>query len=162
MSDERHPHCVRVVEEMTAARQLAEWLTEKGFPASVEMPELVATPGDSLGITPESFTGYEVRVAMTEHAEPARQALEDLKEEVAARMEKVKKRSERTGTATAVCEECGKSSDWPATSMGTTETCPHCAAYMDVPDPEENWDDVDFGAEDTDNENEASNTKSDD
>ena len=31
--------------------------------------------------------------------------------------------------------------------MGKTEVCPHCGQYMDVPDPDENWDDVDFGGE---------------
>jgi hypothetical protein len=54
-------------------------------------------------------------------------------------------RSNRTGTVTAVCEECGKSSEWPATIMGTTETCPHCAAYMDIPDPDDDWAEVDVG-----------------
>ena len=53
--------------------------------------------------------------------------------------------AKRTGTVTAVCEECGKSSEWPATAMGTTETCPHCTAYMDIPDPEDDWSEVDFG-----------------
>lgn len=152
MSEERHPLCVKVVDDIASARSLAEWLTEKGHPAITMVPDLVASTGDSLGLTPETFTGYEVRVMKEADAEPARQAFEDLKEEVTARMEKLKKRAERTGTVTAVCEECGKSSDWPASSMGTTETCPHCDAFMDVPDPEENWDDVDFGEEDSEYE----------
>ena len=150
MADERHPCCVKVVEQMEAARQLAEWLTEKGFPATPVLPDLIANEGDSLGLSPETFTGFEVRVAKPEHVEPALQALEDLKAEVAERLEKVKKRSERTGTVSAVCEECGKESEWPAASMGTTETCPHCDSYMDVPDPDDDWDDVDFGAEEAD------------
>jgi hypothetical protein len=29
--------------------------------------------------------------------------------------------------------------------MGTTEVCPHCGAYMDVPDPDDDWSDMDFG-----------------
>ena len=40
------------------------------------------------------------------------------------------KRAARTGTVTAMCEECGKPSEWPASSMGTTEVCPHCTAYL--------------------------------
>ena len=66
--------------------------------------------------------------------------------------EREAKRASRTGTVTAVCEDCGKESEWPATAMGTTQTCPHCHCYMDVPDPDENWDDVDFGSEEPDNE----------
>ena len=155
MSEERHPHCVEVLEEMAAARALADWLTEKGYPAEPVIPDSVATPGDSLGLSPEAFTGYEVRVAKLEHVDAARQTLEELKEEVAAIRDMRKKRAERTGTITAVCEDCGKSSDWPASAMGTTETCPHCGRYLDVPDPDDqtNWDDVDFSAEDGEEEN---------
>jgi hypothetical protein len=29
--------------------------------------------------------------------------------------------------------------------MGTTEVCRHCGGYMDIPDPDEDWSDVDFG-----------------
>jgi hypothetical protein len=36
--------------------------------------------------------------------------------------------------------------------MGTTETCPKCGAYMDVPDPDDDWSGVDFGAPEEDNE----------
>lgn len=61
------------------------------------------------------------------------------------------KRAARTGTVTATCEECGHASEWPATAMGTTETCPKCDAYMDVPDPDDDWSGVDFGAPDEDN-----------
>jgi hypothetical protein len=32
--------------------------------------------------------------------------------------------------------------------MGTTETCPHCSHYMDIPDPDEDWSGVDFDSED--------------
>lgn len=147
MAEERHPHCVEVLEDMAAARTLAEWLTAKGFPAEPMMPDVVAMAGDSLGIAPETFTGFEVRVTKPEHAEPARQALDEMKEEVAAIRERRQKRAERTGTVSAVCEDCGKPSEWPASAMGTTETCPHCGRYLDVPDPDENWDDADFSGE---------------
>ena len=36
--------------------------------------------------------------------------------------------------------------------MGTIQDCPQCGQYMDVPDPDENWDDVDFTAESEDDE----------
>lgn len=62
------------------------------------------------------------------------------------------RRAHREGTVTAECEECGKTSEWPATSMGKTETCPHCTAYMDIPDPDDDWGDVDFGDPEEDNE----------
>src|SRR6185437_7749027 len=135
MADERHPQCVLVAEEMGSARALADWLTDKGFLAEPVMPSIVATPGDSLGISEEVFAGIEVRVAKPEDAAPAKQAIEAMREEIAAIRDRQQKRSERTGTVSAVCEDCGKASDWPASAMGTTQTCPHCAHYMDVPDP---------------------------
>jgi hypothetical protein len=55
------------------------------------------------------------------------------------------KRANRTGTVVAECEECGAKSEWPAAAMGTTETCPHCLAYMDIPDPDDDWANVDVG-----------------
>lgn len=151
MADELHPNCVRVMETIDGAKSMADWLSEKGFPAAVQLPDVVADTGDSLGLTPETVKGYEVRVLNEADAEPARQAFEDSKDEVAARMAKLKQRAERTGTVSAICEDCGKSSDWPASAMGTTETCPHCDAYMDIPDPDDDWDDVDFGEEEDDN-----------
>jgi len=156
MAVERHPQCVLVAQEMATARLLAEWLTDKGFPAEPIMPAAIATPGDSLGFTEETFNGIEVRVLSAEHVKPAKSAIEEMKDEVTAVQERRQKRAERTGTVNAVCEDCGKASDWPALAMGTTETCPHCGNYMDVPDPDENWDDVDFEAADDDNNTEAS------
>lgn len=148
MSEERHPQTILVAEEFSTANALAEWLTEKGFPAEVVRPSAAATPGDSLGLSPEIGSGIEVRVLSVEHVEPAKQAIDEQKAAIAEIRAREEKRAARTGTVEAVCEECGKSSTWPASQMGTTQDCPHCGAYMDIPDPDENWDEADFeGAE---------------
>jgi hypothetical protein len=152
MADAVHPQTVLTVEEIGTARALADWLTDKGFPAEVVTPGAVATPGDSLGLSEETFPGIEVRVVKPEHVEPARQAIAEQKEALDEIRALHQKRASRTGTTTAVCEDCGKASGWPAAEMGTTQTCPHCGRYMDVPDPDEKWDDVDFEAEDEDTE----------
>jgi hypothetical protein len=152
MSVDRHPQCVLVASEMATAQALAEWLTEKGFPAEVVTPGPVATPGDSLGLSEETFPGLEVRVVKPEHVEPARGAMAEHKETLEAIQARQRKRAERTGTVTAVCEDCGKSSDWPAAEMGTTQVCPHCDSYMDIPDPEDDWGDVDFGTAEAESE----------
>ena len=148
MADDRHPQCVLVAEQLATATALADWLTDKGFPAQVVTPEPLGGSGDSLGISEAAAPVLEVRVLKPEHVEPARAAIEEQKEALQAIRARQQKRAERTGTVTAVCEECGKSSEWPASEMGTTQDCPHCGEYMDVPDPDENWDDVDFGTED--------------
>jgi hypothetical protein len=148
MSEDRHPQTILVAEEFATANALAEWLTEKGFPAEVVRPSAAATPGDSLGLSPETGAGIEVRLMSLEHMEPAKQAIAEQKEAIAEIRSREEKRAARTGTVEAVCEDCGKSSTWAASEMGTTQDCPHCHNYMDIPDPEENWDEADFeGAE---------------
>ena len=34
----------------------------------------------------------------------------------------------------ANCEDCGKPTTFPASKQGSVQTCPHCGAYLDVPD----------------------------
>jgi hypothetical protein len=155
MSEERHPQTISVEEEFSTANALAEWLTEKGFPAEVVRPSAAAMPGDSRGLSPEIGSGIEVRRLSVEHVEPAKQAIEEQKAAIAEIRAREEKRAARTGTVEAVCEECGKSSTWPASQMGTTQDCPHCAAYMDIPDPEETWEDVDFEGETREDEQKA-------
>ncbi len=33
---------------------------------------------------------------------------------------------------TVVCDECGKSSSFPASDRGSVQNCPHCRSYVDV------------------------------
>lgn len=42
----------------------------------------------------------------------------------------------------STCDRCGHEVQFPVAQSGTVQTCPHCAAYMDVdPDPEfGDWD----------------------
>ncbi|MDY3554058.1 hypothetical protein R5W24_003175 [Gemmata sp. JC717] len=66
--------------------------------------------------------------------------------QTAAAVNAVRERREnRTGTVSATCEDCGKSSEWPARAQGTTEVCPHCGGYMDILDPDDDWSGMDFG-----------------
>jgi hypothetical protein len=155
---ERDPRCVLALPEQTAAELIAAWLGEKGYGC-----ELVVRPP---GLTIEPLTHaaqpepaeYQVCVLKPEHMEPARELIEEHQAGVAALREREAKRANRTGTVTAVCEDCGKSSDWAAAAMGTTETCPHCLGYMDIPDPDgdNEWSDVDFGAAEEETEEKES------
>jgi hypothetical protein len=142
---ERHPNCVLVCQDRPTAAALAEWLTGKGHPAEVFDAGLPGEAGDALGFSPATVGGYEVRVTDESSVQPARGLLAEHAEALEQLQSARKRREQRTGTTTAVCEECGKSSEWPASAMGTTETCPHCQNYMDIPDPEDDWSGVDFG-----------------
>ncbi|MCE9565931.1 MAG: DUF2007 domain-containing protein [Planctomycetes bacterium] len=139
----RDPKCVFVAKDGASANLIAGVLIGAGFPAEV-MNE--ATLGGFEGITGLvpgfSHKGVEVWVTDPAHVDPAKQFLEEEMKTIEAEKQK---RDARTGTVTVACEECGKSSDWPANAMGTTEVCPHCTAYMDIPDPDDQWADVDFG-----------------
>jgi hypothetical protein len=114
---------------------------------------------DALGFSSTVAGGLEVRVLNPAQAEEARGLLV----EHAAALEELrardKQRAERTGTTTAVCEECGKSSEWPASEMGHTQVCPHCGRYMDIPDPDDDWGDVDVGGEEPEAEAEETEEK---
>ena len=144
---ERDPRCVLALPEQSAAELIAAWLGEKGYGCEV----VVTPPG--LAVEPLTHAAqpepaeYQVCVLKPEHMEPARALIAEHQAGVMALRELEAKRANRTGTVTAVCEECGKESEWPASAMGTTETCPHCFKYMDIPDPDEEneWSGVDFG-----------------
>ncbi|MBY0514467.1 MAG: hypothetical protein K2P78_11215 [Gemmataceae bacterium] len=128
---DRDPRCVLATPDARVAEAIAAWLTHREFPA-----EPVTAEGE-----------FQVWVANAEHASPAKELLDEQRDAIQAQRERDERRAARTGTVSAECEECGKASDWPAAAMGSTQTCPHCGRYMDVPDPDEDWDDVDFGAE---------------
>jgi hypothetical protein len=147
MSD-RDPRCVLTTSDRKAAEALAALLTEKGFPAEPVIPQMGTTASALTGETDAAVAPeFEVWVTNPDHSEPARALIAEQREMLAAVREREAKRAARIGTVTAVCEECGKSSEWPASEMGRTQECPHCGRYVDVPDPDENWDDVDFGSE---------------
>jgi hypothetical protein len=46
-----------------------------------------------------------------------------------------------SGTIEAVCEDCGKTTQFAASKNGTTQDCSHCGAYVDVGDDQLDWSD---------------------
>ena len=148
MSEDRDPRVVHVAPDLRTADVVASWLGEKGYLCETVPPDPPAVGTDGLGLEEPAAPGVEIRVLDVDQAEKARGALE----EAIALAKLASQRAARTGTVTATCEECGKPSDWPAADMGSTQECPHCLRYMDIPDPEDDWGDVDFGAPDGDDE----------
>lgn len=142
------PRTVFLADNPKLAEAVVQLLAGAGFAAeTVSAPPSAATEPIT-GLTDMVTPGeVEVRVTDEKQAEAARELLGSAISKAALRATQ-EKRASRTGTVAAVCEDCGKSSDWPAAAMGTTETCPHCTGYMDIPDPDDDWSDVDFGDED--------------
>lgn len=149
---QRDPRCVLAVPEPRAAELIAAWLTAKGIPAeTVARPPGAST--DPLSLAATLVPGeFQVWVTNPDHAAAASDLIEERQAGVEVLREREAKRAGPTGTTTAACEECSRSSEWPANQMGTTQNCPHCHAYMDVPDPDDNWDEWGFAEEEPEGE----------
>ena len=156
MSDERDPRTVYLAENAKLAEAALQFLISNDIPAEfgpVAPVETSALTGESS--TPEEFPILVIDPTKVEDAK----ALLTRVEQYPAFRAIMEKRAARTGTVTATCEDCGKPSDWPASAMGTTEVCPHCQGYMDIPDPDEDWSGVDFGEDEEAGEAEAEETE---
>jgi hypothetical protein len=156
MSDERDPRTVYLAEDAKLAEAAIQFLAANNIPAEFGP----VAPVETSALTGESSTPEEFPILVTDptKVEDAKALLTKVEQYPAFRAI-LDKRAARTGTVTATCEDCGKPSEWPAAAMGTTEVCPHCANYMDIPDPEDEWSDVDFGAPEGDEEAEEEREK---
>ncbi|QJW99264.1 hypothetical protein [Frigoriglobus tundricola] len=143
---ETDPRIVFVAENARIADAVIQLLGASGVPA--ELVDAGPPMSSALtGMTDEAATSFPIVVTDPTKVTAARELLATAETVSAVRAIR-EKREARTGTVTATCEDCGKPSVWPAAAMGTTEVCPHCAGYMDIPDPDDDWSNVDFGAAD--------------
>ncbi|MFM8273056.1 MAG: hypothetical protein ACKODX_12080 [Gemmata sp.] len=142
------PRIAFVADSSAVAEAVIRLLAANDIPAEITTSAGRTTTDPLTGAT-ELAQSDEFPIAITdpEKMEAARELLATAQTMAAVKAVR-DKRANRTGTVTATCEDCGKPSDWPAQAMGTTETCPHCHGYMDIPDPDDDWSGVDFGAED--------------
>ncbi len=149
---EDNPLTAFVAENQQVADAVVALLAGAGIDAEVHVPPIDTTSEPLTGASEVVFknTEFEIRVTNEAKLSEAKELIASAVGAAAVRAVR-EKRAARTGNVTVACEECGKSSDWPATAMGTTEVCPHCGAYMDVPDPDEDWSGVDFGTDEEDN-----------
>ena len=140
---DRDPKCVHVADSVATANLIVSWLSDHDIAAEVAREQ---SQGGIEGLTGwtagASENGIEVRVTHPEHAEKARQLLAAHEEQLSA--ERVA-RAALTGTVSAECEECGKTTEFPAAQQGSVQECPHCLKWIDVPDPNDNWDEAEEG-----------------
>ncbi len=128
---QRDPRCVFVADNFALGEVLAAWLGEQGIPAQVMNP---ATLGGLVGLSVwalagagVSAQGLEVWVLDPADADRARLLLEE-------HQQTLRERAAGGGPVRVVCEECGKAAEFPAGQRGSVQNCPHCEAYLDVPD----------------------------
>jgi hypothetical protein len=149
---EPNPATVFMAENVKLAEAVIQLLATHNIPAEAFTGEAHTVSEPVTGMSELSVPEeLEIRVTDPAKVAEARDLLTTAESAAAVRAIR-EKRLQRTGTITAVCEECGKSSEWPADTMGTTDTCPNCGAYMDIPDPDDDWSGVDFGQAEEENE----------
>lgn len=147
---ERDPRTVFVADNAQLAEAALKLLAASGISAEIE--QLPPPPISALtGFAEEGPQEFPILVMEPKKVDEAKELLATA-ENVSLLHAAREKRANRTGNVTAMCEDCGKPSEWPASAMGTTEVCPHCSGYMDIPDPDEDWSDVDFGEEEGEKE----------
>jgi predicted Zn-ribbon and HTH transcriptional regulator len=113
-------------ESVDEANVVAMWLNAQGITAFVKDQTMAGTFDFAALSTP---LGIEVYVT---DSDQAAQAVEALKEHYKKQAE-----AEAIGPPIeATCEECGQTSSFPYSQRGLVQRCPHCKAYMDVPDPD--------------------------
>jgi ribosomal protein S27E len=134
----RDPRCVFVGESAAQAETVAAYLSGQGIAAEVIEPN---TLGGLDGLN--FFTGIGARGLEVWVHDPA--AVPRARELLEAQAESLAQREARTGFVETECEECGARVKFPASEAGTVQDCPNCGAYLDVPDPDADGGDEDFG-----------------
>lgn len=145
---DRDPKCVFVADTLAESHSVVAFLGANGIDAQV-MNEL--TLGGFEGLTAwlpgkASLRGLEVWVTDPATADSARKLIAE-NEATLQRAEA--SRALRTEPISATCEECGRTAVFPPADQGTVQDCPHCRAFIDVPDADEenNESGVDFEEE---------------
>ncbi|MCS6864334.1 MAG: hypothetical protein RMJ56_04085 [Gemmataceae bacterium] len=140
---EHEARLVFVAEHPQVAEAVIQLLAHAGIAAELLPPrEPDSSPLTGLSTSPAEE--YPVIVTNPQQFDEAQELLATAEKQALLRAIR-EKRANRTGTVSATCADCGRTSAWPASAMGTTEVCPHCGAYMDVPDPDDDWSGIDFG-----------------
>ena len=117
----QEPVCIRHANNLEEASIIVAWLADQGVEAHIADPD---NPGVmAFGVTdPE---GIEVYVKDEATAQRARKLLEE--------HDRSKESRDATGDVSISCEACGNSYGFTADQRGSTQECPECGAYIDVP-----------------------------
>jgi hypothetical protein len=104
------------------------WLADRGVLSFVKNRNVIATVYVPFATAPK---GIEVCVLDGEQAKRARELLAEHADELRRRPQPIPPGK----VFRAVCEECGRPTDFPSELFGSVQTCPHCRANMDVNEP---------------------------
>ena len=105
---------------------VVHWLADRRVKAAIKDGHAAATLQVPAIIAP---AGIEVYALDPDQVEEARLLLRDHFDAVAA----IRAAAQRDPVE-ASCDDCGQSSTFPGEVRGRVEHCPHCNAYLDVPE----------------------------
>lgn len=122
-------------ENNAEAHLLSNFLEENGIEAHATLDESLAGYW-AFGVLPEI---HKPQVWVDRSNAAAAASLLAQYESDLARRRSSRAAKEASGSPIdAVCEDCGKTTTFPASKNGTVQDCSHCGAFMDVGDvPEE-------------------------
>ncbi len=119
--------CVYTAATIEQADVIVAWLAQHGIEAYVKDRHLIGmVPWVTPAVAPR---GVEVIVADPGAAERATRLLAAREATSSSAPEPLDR-----SLIDALCEECGLTSSFPYSSRGKVEECPHCGAYVDVPE----------------------------
>ncbi|MDO8630875.1 MAG: DUF2007 domain-containing protein [Phycisphaerales bacterium] len=122
------PSCVYRAASVEQADIIVAWLAERGVNAFVKDRHVIGTVYVPFATAPK---GVEVCVLDGEQAKRATELLSEHADELSHRPQPIPPGK----VFRAVCEECGRPTDFPSELFGSVQTCPHCRANMDVNEP---------------------------
>ena len=133
----KHPVAVYTAENNIEAHQLCTYLEQSGIEACPTLDDSLAGFW-TFGVLPGI---HKPQVWVDEsNVEAAQPLLADYEHEVVRRRATVNAaQAAETGSIDVVCEECEKTTAFPASKKGTTQDCSHCGAYVDVGDEPYDW-----------------------
>jgi hypothetical protein len=129
-----HPVAVYNAENNIEAQLLCAYFDQHGIEAYPMMDESLAGFW-SFGILPEI---HKPQVWVDKSNVDAAQPLlvEYERERLRRRSTHLNDQDLAASSIDVVCEECGKTTSFPASKNGTTQDCSHCGAFVDVGDEE--------------------------
>jgi predicted RNA-binding Zn-ribbon protein involved in translation (DUF1610 family) len=121
------------VEDPAVAEAIVAWLAAQEIEAEVRDGAL----SDSTGLAPEA-NQKEVWLRDPEQRALAIQIIEKEAQRLT-----IQRETEEEYEIVLDCESCGQRMVFSSKVKGTVQECPHCAEYVDIPDP--NDEDFDYG-----------------
>lgn len=135
--DMKDPVSVYAAMTNAEAQALAQTLKQAGITAHLREDE--SATGFPMGGTTAPMESIQVWVDQTD-AERAAEIVDEFEKTRPEREPEMTPGNPEQTFVTAVCEECGESTQFAGTMLSTVQDCPHCGKFMDVGAPPDDFD----------------------